>query len=286
MIEKKLVLGTANFGNYYGSISKKFIKEAEAKKIIVFCEKKQINIIETSPDYKDAEKILGRIGCKNFRVVTKIPKIEENISIEANYIEKKLNSSLINLKKKNIYALMFRNPLNYIDKNKKKLWEEAKELKKRGIIEKLGITIYDPAELEESFHILRPDLVQFPYNLFDRRIESSGWLNFLYQNNVETHCRSIFLQGLLLRNNEELPLSFSKYEKVWHEYYKWLNKNNINTLEACLNLVINNEKILKIVVGIEDIKQLESILLIKRKKINFPFWDNIINKELIDPRKW
>ena len=229
---------------------------------------------------------MGRIGCKNFRVVTKIPKIEENISIEANYIEKKLNSSLINLKKKNIYALMFRNPLNYIDKNKKKLWEEAKELKKRGIIEKLGITIYDPAELEESFHILRPDLVQFPYNLFDRRIESSGWLNFLYQNNVETHCRSIFLQGLLLRNNEELPLSFSKYEKVWHEYYKWLNKNNINTLEACLNLVINNEKILKIVVGIEDIKQLESILLIKRKKINFPFWDNIINKELIDPRKW
>ena len=61
---KKLVLGTANFGNNYGSISPKFIKENEAKKIIKFCEENNINIIETSPDYKGAEKILGRVDVK------------------------------------------------------------------------------------------------------------------------------------------------------------------------------------------------------------------------------
>ena len=43
---------------------------------------------------------------------------------------------------------MLRNPAYYIDKSKKALWEKAKELKTRGIISKLGITIYDPNELD------------------------------------------------------------------------------------------------------------------------------------------
>ena len=218
--------------------------------------------------------------------MTKIPKIDENLSFQNNFIEKKLKSSLINLKKNNIYALMFRNPTNYINKNKIRLWEEAKELQKTGLITKLGITIYDPIELEESFNILQPDLVQCPYNLFDRRIEYSSWLNKLFQKNVEIHTRSVFLQGLLLRKNNELPEKFLKYKKIWDNYHNWLQENNISALEACINFILENKEISKMVIGIENKEQFNEIIRVKEKKINFPSWKESIEEELIDPRKW
>ena len=280
MIKKKIVLGTANFGNYYGLISKTRVVESKAKKIISYCEKENVGMIETSSDYKNTEKILGRVGCKNFKIITKLPMIKED------FIEKKIKASLINLNKKNIYALMLRNPAYYIDKSKKELWEKAKDLKTRGIISKLGITIYDPNELDISFKILQPDLVQFPYNLLDRRIESSGWLEYLHQNNVETHCRSIFLQGLLLRKKNELPKHFLRYKKIWYDYHAWLKSNNITAIEACINLALEKKEISKIIFGVESLDQLKTIINIKHKKVNFNSLKIRIVEDLIDPRKW
>ena len=83
-----------------------------------------------------------------------------------------------------------------------------KNLKNKGIIKKIGISIYNPKELDLVFNILNPDIVQTPYNLFDRRIEYSGWINKLFQQNIEIHSRSVFLQGLLLKNKMNYQKNF------------------------------------------------------------------------------
>ena len=286
MLGKKIVLGTANFNISYGLFKSKISNAANIKKILDFCFSNHINIIDTAIDYHKVEDVIGEVGCENFDIITKLPKLDKNNYISLDQLEKIISNSLLKLKKNSLYALLFRDPKSILDFNHIDIWKFAKNLKKKGIIKKIGISIYNPKELDLVFNILNPDIVQTPYNLFDRRIEYSGWINKLFQQNIEIHSRSVFLQGLLLRKKNELPEKFLKYEKIWDTYQDWLKANNFTALEACINFILGKREISKIILGIENITQLNEVLQIKEKKINFDSWKNDIAEDLIDPRKW
>ena len=68
----------------------------------------------------------------------------------------------------------------------------------------------NPVELDKYFNYYNFEVVQFPLNIFDRRIIDSGWLDKLKKKGVELHARSIFLQGLLLLDKKDLPKKFLK----------------------------------------------------------------------------
>ena len=105
MIKKKLILGSANVNFAYG-IRKNLIKTNEFKSLLNFAFKNGINIIDTSPVYGQSEKIIGS-SKKNFKIITKIPKIPEHIqSREVEYwTTKKIKCSIEKLrKKKNLWS--------------------------------------------------------------------------------------------------------------------------------------------------------------------------------------
>ena len=237
MLGKKIVLGTANFNISYGLFKSKISNQANIKKILDFCDNNYINIIDTAIDYHKVEDVIGAVGCENFDIITKLPKLDKNNYVSLDQLEKIISNSLLKLKKNSLYALLFRDPKSILDFNYIDIWKFAKNLKNKGIIKKIGISIYNPKELDLVFNILNPDIVQTPYNLFDRRIEYSGWINKLFQQNIEIHSRSVFLQGLLLKNKNELPEKFLKYKKIWDTYQDWLKANNITALEACINFI-------------------------------------------------
>ena len=56
--------------------------------------------------------------------------------------------------------------------------------------------------------------MQAPLNIFDRRLISSGWFKKLKNKKVEVHARSIFLQGLLLKESSKITSKFKKMEKT------------------------------------------------------------------------
>ena len=63
-------------------------------------------------------------------------------------------------------------------------------------------------------------------------------------------------------------------------YYK------ISNLNGCLNFILKNNNIDKILVGVDNINQLKEIINTKlNKKIKFPII-NIKNEKLINPSKW
>ena len=286
MLGKKIALGTANFGMSYGVFKSKISKVGNIRGILQLCKKNNIDTIDTSIDYNKAEEVLGKSGCKSFNIVTKLPKPDKSKFISANKLETIILNSLVKLKKNSLYALLFRDPKTILDLDYIDIWRSAKILKQKGIIRKLGISIYNPKELDAVLDILKPDLVQVPYNFFDRRIEYSGWMSKLFQQNIEIHSRSIFLQGLLLKKKNELPKKFLKYEKIWENYQSWLNKNNISALEACINFVSEKREISKIILGIDNIEQLNEIISVREKRPDFSTWKESISEDLIDPRKW
>ena len=71
---------------------------------------------------------------------------------------------------------------------------------------------------------------------------------------------------------------------VWEN---WLKKNKFSSLQVCLSFVLNQRQLDGIVVGYNNINQLNQILKLKQIKNNFSLPNlNIKDKKLIDPREW
>ena len=76
------------------------------------------------------------------------------------------------LKTNKLYGLLFRSPSWIIIREPYFFfWNEAKKLKEKKLVKKIGITIYNPEELDMVYEKLKPDIVQFPYNIFDQRLK-------------------------------------------------------------------------------------------------------------------
>ena len=190
----KVALGTAQFGTNYGIANVLGqINILEAKAILNYAAYSGIDTIDTAIAYGESEKCLGEIGLNNYRIITKLPEIPDGYIDLKDWVFEQVQNSLDNLKVKSLSGLLLHRPSQLLDPDKKNLWSILVNLKNTGQIEKLGFSIYTPDELSSLWNLFKPDIVQAPYNILDRRLEMSGWLQRLYDENVEIHIRSIFL---------------------------------------------------------------------------------------------
>ena len=72
--------------------------------------------------------------------------------------------------------------------------------KKNKVIKKIGISVYNKNELNEILKVFTPEIIQFPLNVFNQSFNDKKYLQSLKHKGIELHARSIFLQGLLLKN--------------------------------------------------------------------------------------
>ena len=80
-LTKKLILGTAQFGQNYGitNVMGK-VPEAEIKSIFRNARSNQIHALDTASSYGDSELVLGNIGVSDFDVITKLPTLGSSTS--------------------------------------------------------------------------------------------------------------------------------------------------------------------------------------------------------------
>ena len=284
---KKLIIGTAQFGLDYGvanQLGKTPIDEAE--KILNFAFSKGVRMIDTAIAYGESEKVLGEIGISGWNLITKLPPIPTNIRNIDSYIEMQVYESLKRLKVSKIYAMLLHKPLQLLEVNGDKIYNALKKLKDKQIIEHFGISIYKPTELDELIPTMDFDIVQAPYNIFDDRLNTSGWLKTLKNRNINLHARSIFLQGLLLMKNR--PRYFSKWEKKFSLFEGWLEKNNLSPLQASLGYAMQNNDIDKLVIGFNNLNQLEDIFNAMKLKYDWQNFPILFSEDenLINPNKW
>ena len=73
-LKKKIIIGSANFGNKYGLDNKK-ISVVNLKKIFKYLKKNNLNTIDTANSYKNSEKIIGNLIRKNrssWKIISKV----------------------------------------------------------------------------------------------------------------------------------------------------------------------------------------------------------------------
>ena len=54
--------------------------------------------------------------------------------------------------------------------------EVVRKFKTGKACKKIGVSIYDPYQIDEIDFLYNFDVIQSPFNLFDRRLLHSGWL--------------------------------------------------------------------------------------------------------------
>ncbi len=286
----RIAIGTAQFTNYYGISNEHGITEQDdVNDILKFAEANGIKFIDTAIGYGLSEKSIGISGVRGFQYISKLPSLPKDIlssDIQV-WVQKNIIQSIKNLGADKLFAFLLHNSNDLKGPNADYIFDTLREAKENKLIKFYGYSLYDPHELDQLFERFKPDIVQIPYNVFDHRFSDAGWISRLNNEGVIVHARSIFLQGLLLMPEKKIP----KYFLRWHDHFrKWniyLNKNNFKPLQACISYVLKNEKIDQLIIGIENIKQIEEIVFIlKNNIINVGDNFGINDSSLINPSKW
>lgn len=279
----KIALGTAQFDKDYGinRINRKFTYK-QKKNLVSFVKKNNIKTIDTAYAYKNAEKDLGRIGVKNFEIITKLPKLKKTTSIETQ-VTSATSTSLEKLKLKSLYGLLIHNLDDLNSKNRNEYLNTLKKLKKNKIVKKIGVSLYNIQDLKKIMRYWIPDIIQVPYSILDRRLNERSVLKKIKKQKIEVHARSIFLQGLLIKKNNKKK--FKKWSNIFDNWFLWCKKNKVEPFQAAYLYVKKNDNIKKIIIGIDDIKQIQSIIEIKKKITKFPNL-KCKDKKLLNPFNW
>ena len=286
----KIALGTAQFGLDYGvSNSAGQVKIEEVREILKVAERYQIDTLDTAIAYGNSESILGSVGVNSFKVITKLPPFPDNLNSTSAWINDQVQSSLKKTKLNTLFGLLLHKSSDLLISQGFEVLSILSGLKNKGIINKIGVSIYSPDELDALGDCVnRLDIVQAPFNLFDRRLESSGWLEKLNLLGVEVHARSIFLQGLLLLSKEQRNPFFRQWNSHFKIFDDWIMHSGKTPLDVCLKFINSYEHINKVIVGVQSRDQLFEIISAVEKNDSFQALKGLEVNDgmLINPSNW
>ena len=284
----KIALGTAQFGLAYGIANQTGkIDLGTAREILTLAKEHGVHTLDTAIAYGEAESVLGDIGCSSWDVITKLPPVPPGISDIPLWVKTEVKLSLARLKVASIYALLLHHPSDLLGTNSETLIESLLDLKARGIVSKLGVSIYSADELDQLATLPVIDLVQAPMNVVDRGLTNSGWLTKLDHAKVEIHIRSIFLQGVLVMSPADRPVWTTKWTPIFRGWDKWVADTGMSRIEACLAHVRSFPEVDRIIVGIDSTEQTREIFkALETTPLQAPTTLASDDERLINPSRW
>jgi aryl-alcohol dehydrogenase-like predicted oxidoreductase len=289
----KVALGTAQFGLNYGiSNSRGKTKSKEVKNILNYALSSGVNYLDTASIYGDSETVLGEVdvGSKLWSIVTKTPCFQQlNITQEeVLFLRSNFESSLDKLVRNNVYALLIHSVDDLFKKGGYMLFDEMLRLKEKGLIKKVGVSVYSSDEIYKVLERFPIDIIQLPISVLDQRLLSGGELALLKSKGVEIHARSIFLQGLLVMPlNEINPYFYPIMDKLL-SFSNLALEQGLTKLELALNFVQSIDEVDKVIVGVNSLFHLKQILNVSHKRIINSDYKNLScdNIEFINPALW
>ena len=284
----KLALGTVQFGLPYGVANTTGqVEPGAVAAVLKHARLAGIDTLDTAIVYGESEQRLGEVGVDGWRIVSKLPECPDACNDVAAWVKDQVQGSLSRLKVTRLAGILLHRPNQLLEPKGKALWAALLDLKKDGIVDKAGFSIYEPRELDALWPDFHPDLVQAPYNVLDRRLVTSGWLQRMSREGVEVHVRSVFLQGLLLMSEHDRPKKFARWSRLWAAWDAWLHEQGLSALQGCLGFAMADPNISKVIVGVDSVHQLDAIVSFAETRISqCPEILDSPDLDLINPSRW
>ena len=261
----KLGIGTAQFGLDYGisnTSGKTSLKEVQS--ILKIATENGVDVLDTANFYGDSESAIG--SClheqNRFRIITKTPVLKENrySSDDGIIIKKAFYESLKRLKLSSVAGLLIQDAYNVLAEGGEFLYEGMLELKYKGLVEKIGFSVYNGEQIDKLLDLYDFELIQVPVNVLDQRLIKGGELKKLKNKDIEIHARSIFLQGLLLMEPDNLHSFFDPIKPVINKYRSFIISRGLTPVEGAINFVASVPEIDYIIVGVNTAEHLKTNL--------------------------
>ena len=169
-------------------------------------------------------------------------------------------ASLTKLRPHHAYGILVHHAQDLMTEGGDRLWDALTDLRRRGSVEKIGVSVYHPEQLDAILDRYPVDLVQLPLNVYDQRFLQIGLLDRLKRAQVEVHTRSAFLQGLLLIAADRLPGYFEPLRERQAAFHARAHGMGLSPLAACLRFCLAQPAIDRVIVGCESAVQLAGIV--------------------------
>ena len=232
-------IGAAQFGvSSYGFNETALMPSEEIYDILDYSLDRGINCIDTSPFYGNCEKTLSSYPKKNDLQI--FSKVKGEFTLD--HILQTLNLKRI----EGCFIHSFKE--FYFNKH---IYETLRLSKKKGKINQIGFSLYYPQELKYLLdNRIEVDMVQVPYNFFDRRFES--FFSTLKALNIKIFCRSIFLQGLIFSppSDREIFKLLSPKVALLKKYCQELK---VSREYLCIKFCAQNDFLNYVIVGTDDL---------------------------------
>ena len=278
-------LGTATFGMAYGIANSGTMSIEEAFSILSYAEQNGLTMLDTAQLYGDSEKVLGQYqGIKNFQIVSKLPSIAE---FAHHRLVSDAEQSLMRLKIESLHALLLHEPQDLLVEKGSENFDKLSQLKEQQLTGKIGVSVYTPQQLNDIINKYPVDIVQLPLNVFDQRFIQSGILTKAKAKGIEIHVRSVFLQGLLLMDADQLPNYFLPFKTQFTDYFDIIKAKQINKLTAALSFIAQQTEVDYAILGCCSSKQVAEFLLALNNtpKIDYSSYAST-DELLILPTNW
>lgn len=284
----KLAIGTAQFGLGYGVANTSGrVPAGDVATILADARAAGCDTIDTAIAYGDAEAVLGDAGVSDFRIVSKLPAVPDDESDVGGWVRRAVEGALQRLRVSRLHGVLLHRPQQLLGERGRELAAALEQLKVAGLTTKVGVSAGSADELDAYSSSLDVDLVQVPFNLFDRRLLVGGRLDRLVRQGVEVHVRSVFLQGLLVMPPAQRPPAFDRWAAWLQQYDAWLQTSGVSAVAACLRDALAQPGIARVVVGVDGAAHWRGILAAADgpAPARLPAFDSP-DPDLINPLVW
>jgi len=295
-IEKptRLVLGTANFGNKYGIVNatrvEPLVDFKKAKELILRADGLGVRIFDTASSYGEAEKWLGEISEKlEIEIWTKI-LLPTQTTLQREEIGSLLKKSIDYFHGEKLTCIQIHNwtpDLFYGHESSKFI-----DIMRSFWTGKIGASTYGSASALEALDLF--DMVHFEFNLLNQKTYRNLFAKVQTErdNLGSLTARSIYLQGLLFRDLQTIPLKLKSLSDSIIEIHKVAKEFQMSPQELTVRGTLSMPGLNFIVVGVDSISQLEETvhyfnLGVLAEEIVHEIYklDNSANP-MVDPRNW
>lgn len=288
----KLGLGTVQFGLDYGvSNSSGQVAPDEVRRILQKASEYGISVLDTAAGYGNAEAVLGQCmpAGAAYSIVTKTQPLKAACIDDAGLRQVAANfeASLSRLGLQSVHGLLVHHGGDLLLPGGERLYATLRQWQAEGRVGKIGVSVYDRAEIDALFGRFAFDLVQLPLNVFDQRLLRDGTLTTLHRAGVDIHARSVFLQGVLLLEPSQLPAYLLELKPYLDEFKAIASDRKMSPLAAALGFVKNIPEIAVALVGVISSRQLQECIDACNLAEPTRFSNcAVANESLVDPRCW
>lgn len=254
-MNSRLALGTVQFGLNYGiANSSGQPSEILAHSIMDFALDMGICDFDTARAYGASEQVLGTWIRKNeARIVSKHSGASEGISI-AKSLHDSVCETIRNIGCSSLYGYLLHREEMLNDRE----WLEGiSALKQTGLVQKVGISLYDPASALAAAEASSIDIIQIPYSVMDQRLDQCGFFDRAKVNSKEVWARSAFVQGLLFLEEQNVPEHLKGIVAFRNIAEKIGERYGYSMQQLSILFSLGNSGIDRVLIGVDSLSQLQ-----------------------------